>query len=257
VLDEPRPGRPRTITDEQVEEVIVRTLETTPRDATLVDALDGQSGRAHSVGGAAADLEGVRAAAPPPAELQAVQGPAVHRQGPRRRRAVPEPARARSCCASIRSPRSRRWTAPRRSCRCRPAPQRASHHYKRAGTSRRHAALDITTGRVIAALHPDRVSEGSADHRPRGPDPVDVHPVPDSSSTHQGTGTAGRARWPTARGREQPRHCGHRASWTRVAANARPSRAVWRFGVGSRAGSDSRTAALTASVARAWRTPLV
>lgn len=34
VLDEPRPGRPRTITDEQVEEVIVRTLETTPRDAT-------------------------------------------------------------------------------------------------------------------------------------------------------------------------------------------------------------------------------
>src|SRR6266536_2957038 len=34
VLDEPRPGRPRTITDEQVEEVIVRTLETTPKDAT-------------------------------------------------------------------------------------------------------------------------------------------------------------------------------------------------------------------------------
>src|SRR3954454_12105538 len=32
--DEPRPGRPRTITDEQVEEVVVRTLETTPKDAT-------------------------------------------------------------------------------------------------------------------------------------------------------------------------------------------------------------------------------
>src|SRR5438105_3053380 len=34
LLDEPRPGRPRTVTDAQVEEVIVRTLETTPRDAT-------------------------------------------------------------------------------------------------------------------------------------------------------------------------------------------------------------------------------
>jgi transposase len=34
LLDEPRPGKPRTITDEQVEEVIVKTLESTPRDAT-------------------------------------------------------------------------------------------------------------------------------------------------------------------------------------------------------------------------------
>ena len=32
LLDEPRPGRPRTITDEQVEEVIVKTLETVPPD---------------------------------------------------------------------------------------------------------------------------------------------------------------------------------------------------------------------------------
>jgi transposase len=34
VYDEPRPGAVRTITDEQVEAVIVRTLETTPRGAT-------------------------------------------------------------------------------------------------------------------------------------------------------------------------------------------------------------------------------
>ena len=34
LLDEPRPGAPRTITDDHVEAVIVRTLETTPRGAT-------------------------------------------------------------------------------------------------------------------------------------------------------------------------------------------------------------------------------
>ena len=34
LYDEPRPGAARTITDEQVEAVIVRTLETTPRGAT-------------------------------------------------------------------------------------------------------------------------------------------------------------------------------------------------------------------------------
>ena len=34
LLDEPRSGVPRTITDDQVESVIVKTLESTPRDAT-------------------------------------------------------------------------------------------------------------------------------------------------------------------------------------------------------------------------------
>jgi transposase len=34
LLDEPRSGAPRQISDDQVEAVIVRTLESTPRDAT-------------------------------------------------------------------------------------------------------------------------------------------------------------------------------------------------------------------------------
>ena len=34
LLDEPRPGAPRRVTDAQVEDVITKTLETTPRDST-------------------------------------------------------------------------------------------------------------------------------------------------------------------------------------------------------------------------------
>src|SRR5712692_5496992 len=34
LLDEPRPGAPRKISDEQVEQVVTRTLETTPKGAT-------------------------------------------------------------------------------------------------------------------------------------------------------------------------------------------------------------------------------
>ena len=34
LADEPRPGAPRTITDEQIEDVLVATLERQPKDAT-------------------------------------------------------------------------------------------------------------------------------------------------------------------------------------------------------------------------------
>jgi hypothetical protein len=81
LLDEPRPGAPRTVTDAAVERVVTLTLETTPRDA---DALE------HAGYGAAVwrgskhgqpDLPRVPFAATPERDVQAVGGSVVHRQG--------------------------------------------------------------------------------------------------------------------------------------------------------------------------------
>jgi hypothetical protein len=79
-------GRPRTITDEQVEAVIVTTLETTPKDAMHWSTLDGARSWADAVGGVA-DLDGVRVAAAP-GDVEALQAPVVHREGPRCRRVL-------------------------------------------------------------------------------------------------------------------------------------------------------------------------
>ena len=70
--DDPRPGPPRSITDEVVEDVLVRT----PRDVAcgrdaLVDAVDGRGGGGVPDGGVE-DLAGVRAQAAPRRVLQGV-----------------------------------------------------------------------------------------------------------------------------------------------------------------------------------------
>jgi transposase len=50
LLDEARPGRPRTINDDQVAEVIERTLRTTPRDAThwSIRSMAAETGFSHT-----------------------------------------------------------------------------------------------------------------------------------------------------------------------------------------------------------------
>ena len=123
LLDEPRPGAPRTIGDDRVEAVIVKTLEAKPTDAThwSTRSMARATGMSQSLD--QPDLAGLRAPAPPGRELQALDRPAVHREGPRHGRAVPRPARAGGRAVRRREepdPGARR--ASSRSCRCSPPP---------------------------------------------------------------------------------------------------------------------------------------
>jgi transposase len=92
LVDEPRPGQPRTISDAKVDEVITKTLESAPKDATHWSTRS----MAREVGlNQTAVLRIWKAFGlqpPPRRDLQAEQGPAVRGQGPRRRRLVLEPA---------------------------------------------------------------------------------------------------------------------------------------------------------------------
>ena len=85
--------------------MIVKTLEEAPPDGDThwsTRSMARASGHVPDRG--LADLAGVRAQAAPGGDLEAVHRSAVHRQGPRHRRPLPRPARARRwCCAWTRS----------------------------------------------------------------------------------------------------------------------------------------------------------
>ena len=190
LTDEPRPGRPRTISDEKVEEVIVKTLETAPRDAThwSTRSMARQVGLSQS-----AVLRIWRAFGLQP-----------HRQQTWKLSKDPlfidkvrdvvglylnPPERAVVLCVDEKS----QIQALDRTAPILPmlpgVPERATHDYKRAGTSSLYAALDLTTGKVIGRLHSrHRALEfkqflQTLDREV--PDHLDVHLVLDNSSTHK------------------------------------------------------------------------
>src|SRR5215208_7672110 len=153
-LDEPRPGRPRTISDEQVDEVIVRTLETTPKDAT------------HWSTRSMAKEVGLTQNAV--LRIWHAFGLQPHRQEAFELSTDPQfvekvhdvvglylnpPERAVVLCVDEKS----QIQALDRTQPILPllpgVPERRSHDYRRAGTSSLYAALDLTTGQVIGRLH--------------------------------------------------------------------------------------------------------
>jgi transposase len=190
LTDEPRPGQPRTITDAQVEEVVVKTLETTPKDATHWSTRS----MAREVGLTQSAVH----------RIWKAFGLQPHRQQTWKLSKDPlfvakvrdvvglylnPPERAVVLCVDEKS----QIQALDRTAPILPmlpgTPERATHDYKRAGTSSLYAALDLATGKVIGRLH--------ARHRAiefkqflqtldrEVPDDLAVHLVLDNSSTHK------------------------------------------------------------------------
>ena len=127
--DEPRPGAPRTIGDEQVEAVFVKTLEQRPRNAThwstrSMAAEMGMSQTAVSriwcAFGLKPHLVEQFRLSPDPQFIDKVRDVAGLYLNPPE---VPAPGLTRgpSSSAWTRRSRSRRWTAPRRRGQCYPA----------------------------------------------------------------------------------------------------------------------------------------
>ena len=87
LLDEARPGRPRTIDDDQVAAVIERTLRSTPKDAThwSIRSMAMATGFSHT---RPQDLDSFRAATASLADVQAVERSIVRRQSPRHCRSI-------------------------------------------------------------------------------------------------------------------------------------------------------------------------
>jgi len=190
LLDEPRPGRPRTVTDAQVEDVITRTLETAPKNDT------------HWSTRSMATEVGLNQTAV--SRIWRAFGLQPHRQDSWKLSKDPQfidkvrdvvglyldpPERAVVLCVDEKS----QIQALDRTAPILPmmpgVPARASHDYVRAGTSSLYAALDLTTGKVLTALHSrHRAIEfkkflQTIDRNV--PADLDVHVILDNASTHK------------------------------------------------------------------------
>ena len=190
LADEPRPGRPRTVTDAAVEELIVTTLESAPANAThwSTRSMAAHLGLSQSTVsrvwrafGLKPHLQDSFKLSTDPAfvdKLHDVVGLYLN----------PPEAAVVFCVDEKTQVQTLDRTQP-----IFPmlpgTPERASHDYVRHGTSSLYAALDIATGQVIGSLH--------ARHRAveflkflrtidaQVPEHLAVHLVLDNASTHK------------------------------------------------------------------------
>ncbi len=190
LVDEPRPGAPRTISDDDVEAVIVRTLEDTPRNATHWSTRDlaAQVGMSASSVGRIWKAFGLKPWATDtfklsedPQFIEKVRDVVGLYLNP--------PDKAVVVCVDEKTGiQALDRTQPMLPMRPGQV-ERRTHDYKRNGITDLFAALNLATGEVIHHLKPqhraiefrrflDTINQAV-------PDGLDVHVVLDNSSTHK------------------------------------------------------------------------
>jgi transposase len=188
--DEPRPGAPRSITDDDVERVVVNTLEQSPRDAThwstrSMAAATGMSqstvSRIWRAFGLKPHLVDNFKLSPDPQFIDKVRDIVGLYLNP--------PDAAVVLCVDEKS----QIQALDRTAPILPlmpgTPERRTHDYKRNGTTNLYAALDVASGHVIADMAPRHRAEEFrrflALIDKQVPDSLDVHVIVDNNSTHK------------------------------------------------------------------------
>src|SRR5437870_5798228 len=190
LFDEPRPGAPRQIEDAKIEELIVRTLETTPRGAThwSTRSMAKATGFSHMTISRVWRAFGLKPhrsekfkLSPDPMLVEKVRDIVGLYLDP--------PANALVLCVDEKSQiQALDRTQPLLPLQPGRA-ERRTHDYRRHGTVSLFAALDTATGKVITATHRrHRAKEfrGFLDRiEAEVPQALDVHLVLDNLSTHK------------------------------------------------------------------------
>lgn len=215
LADAPRTGKPRTIEDEQVEAVIIRTLESTPKDATH-----------WSTRSMATDMGLSQSAI---SRIWRAFGLQPHRQETFKLSTDPlfvektrdivglyldPPVKAMVLCVDEKS----QIQALDRTQPILPlapgVPERRTHDYMRHGTTSLFAALDIATGKVIGRLHRRHRSQEFVKFLrtidTNVPAHLDVHLIMDNYGTHK---TPAVQRWFARRPRFHVHFTPTSASW--------------------------------------------
>ena len=188
--DEPRPGAPRKITDAQIEQVVVSTLERTPTDATHWSraSMAADSGLSKSTVGRIWRAFGLK-----PHQVETFKLSTDPQFIDKVRDVVglyvDPPEKALVLCVDEKS----QIQALDRSAPVLPMmpgmPERRTHDYLRHGITTLFAALDVATGQVIGSIHRrHRASEFRkflAKLDKQVPAELDVHLICDNYSTHK------------------------------------------------------------------------